>query len=357
MNWWQWLANFQEQAFQNGDEDRLRLVSLLDDAYRHREREPARVSALCEEGRRLALHLGEPWWRLAFQAMELAQFVHFNRDYRRAADLAVAAVLEARKPAYDGCPLRVGVYEDMLAVHFGIDPDGYADLIEQGFRELEGLVPDSLTTRLHFLNLRRWCAEQARRPEEHYAAAGRVLAVIAEHPNERASLHYSTFVYNGLCRVHCGRERWQDLDEAAALAEEASHRTGNQVELAEAYLWRAVAALHAGDQGWARRLKRQGVRRMDQLGVPPPDGYFEALAVLHEQEGRPEDALVVRERELALLRSQGRTISEVYCHRERCRLLAGFGRLTADDLAAARSAAGRLRHPESHLAELARLAL
>jgi hypothetical protein len=95
---------------------------------------------------------------------------------------------------------------------------------------------------------------------------------------------------------------------------------------------------------------------MEGLGVPPPDGYFAALSFCHEQAGQPQEALAVRDRELESLRKQGRTIAEVYCHRERCRLLAGFGRLTSTDLDAARAAALRLRFPERHLAELDRLA-
>ena len=60
----------------------------------------------------------------------------------------------------------------------------------------------------------------------------------------------------------------------------------------------------------------------------------------------------MREAELALLQAQGRTISEVHCHRERCRLLEECGRLTHADLEAGRAAARRLRFPEPHLAAL-----
>src|SRR5438876_625246 len=83
---------------------------------------------------------------------------------------ARAAALEARKPAYDLCPARVQVYQDLLAVHFCTDPEGHAGRIEEGFRALEGLTPDGLGPRLHLLNLRRWCAEQSRQVEGHYAA-------------------------------------------------------------------------------------------------------------------------------------------------------------------------------------------
>jgi hypothetical protein len=352
----EWVADCWRRALDAEDDDRLRLISLLQGSYHHRDRDPGRAVALCAEGRLLARRLGEPGWGLCFQAEEVAVFVHSLRDFCRAFDLAVAAALEARKPAYDGCPYRLCIYQDLLAVHFCTDPLGHADRIEEGFRAVEAGLDTSLSSRLHLLNLRRWCAEQSRRTREHFTAAQRILAVIAGDPRNRSAVHYSAFVYGGLCRVHFARGEWRELGEAASLAEEASRNTGGQVELATAHLWQSLAALQAGDVPRAHRLRLRGCRIMAGLGVPPPDGYFEALCACHEYAGRPAEALAVRDRELALLRSQGRTISEVYCQQERARLLAGLGRSADFDLEAARAAARRLRFPEPHLAELERLA-
>jgi hypothetical protein len=355
MTWREWIAEFDRRAREANDAERLRLLSVLYRSFALREREPEQFLAACEEGRRLAGRLREPWWVLCFEAEAVHELIHYVRDFRRALELAVAAVLEARKPIYDGCPVRERIYQDLLAVHFCIDPDGYADRIEEGFRDMEPLIGHDLGSRLHLLNLRRWWAEQSRQPEEHYAAAQRVLLLAAEDPDNPAALHYATFVYNGLCHVNFAQDRWQELGETAALAEEASRKVGNQVELAESFLWQALAALQGGQAG-GHRLRKRGIQVMEGLGVPPPDGYFTALGFCHEQAGRLDEALALRERERALLQSQGRTISEVYCHRHRCRLLARLGRLTDDDVEAGRAAARRLRFPDSHLAELDRLA-
>src|SRR4051812_26258166 len=133
----EWINEFWHHAHAAGDEDRLRLVSLIQRGYAHRERSPELALATYEEGRQLARRLHEPWWDLYYQAWTLSQFVHNSRDFRRARDVAVAAVLEVRKPAYEGCPVRVRLYQDFLAVHFCIDPHGYGDRIEEGFREIE----------------------------------------------------------------------------------------------------------------------------------------------------------------------------------------------------------------------------
>jgi hypothetical protein len=354
MTWWQWVVDFRNSARAAGDVERLRLVSLCQEASGSRERDPERTLARFEEGRLLARRLNEPWWALYYQGQVVHLLVHFIRDLRRALDLAVPAVLEGRKPIYEGCPIRDQVQQDLIAVHFCVDPDGYADLVREGLREIEQRLPDDYSLRLHHVNLRRWCAEKSRRPEEHYAAAQPVLALIASDPAHHSSLHYSTFVYTGLCRVHFARGQWQELDETAALAREASQKTGNQVERAASLLWQALGAIHRGDAGEGLGLRRRGVATMERLGVPPTDGYFEALSHGYEWAGDPDAALAVRDRELGLLRRQGRTISEVYCQRERCRLLAARDRLTAADLDAARAAARQLRLPQPHLAELDR---
>jgi hypothetical protein len=357
MSLWEWVADFERRSQEAGDSDRSRLVSILQQTSGLRERDPGRFLALCEEGQRLAERLREPWWVLCYRSQILHLLVHYLRDFRKAIDQAVALTLEARKPVYNGCPLRPWVYQDLLAVHFCTDPEGYADHIEAGFREVEGLIPSDLSSRLHLLNLRRWCAQQAHQPEQHYAAAQQILALIAAEPSQYVTQHYASFVYNGLCYVNYSAGPWNELGEAATLAEEVSEKSHNHVELALALLWQALLAFHQGETAKGRRLCRRGVRVMGDLGVPPPDAYFAALSLGHEHQGQTEEALAVRERELVVVRIQGKTISEVYCQRERCRLLSELGRLTGAHLDDGRAAARRLRFPDRHLAELDRLAV
>ena len=64
MKWWQWVADFRNRAHVAGDVERLRLVSLCQEAPGSRSREPERTLARFEEGRLLARRLNEPWWAL-----------------------------------------------------------------------------------------------------------------------------------------------------------------------------------------------------------------------------------------------------------------------------------------------------
>ena len=62
-----WFAHFESEARGSGDLERMRLVSLVYEADRHRETTPDRMLALLDEGRRLARQLQEPWWVLFYE--------------------------------------------------------------------------------------------------------------------------------------------------------------------------------------------------------------------------------------------------------------------------------------------------
>ena len=68
--------------------------------------------------------------------------------------------------------------------------------------------------------------------------------------------------------------------------------------------------------------------------------------------GELQQALAVRDRELAAIVDRGRLVSECEVHIKRCRLLALLGRLHEEDVTEARQAASRLRKPDVYLAEL-----
>src|SRR5690349_10593105 len=142
MNWWQWVTDFQHRADAAGDKERLRLVSLFRQVRGSGDRDLRLALGLCAEGRQRAQELHEPWWVLGFRAEVVHLLLHSGHDCRRALDLAVAAVLEARKPAYQGCPVRTQAEQDLVCIHFCLDPFGYADQIETAFLEIEKRMSD-----------------------------------------------------------------------------------------------------------------------------------------------------------------------------------------------------------------------
>ncbi len=352
MSMWGWILEFERQARAAGDRERLRLVQLDDEAYGFRETDPDRALALFDEGRRLAERLGEPWWVLYYRRWHVHALLHFKRDYRRVLDLAVANTLEARKPQYDRFPQRISIHEDLVGAYIGIDPDGHAGAIAEALDYVEAQMPPSLECRLHLWGLRREFALQRRRYDEAEAAARRSLAIIAEKPATATAQHYAVFVQGGLCVVHFGRGEWDRLGGAAALGEEAARKAGHKLVWSECVLWQALVARRGGEEDRARLLYTRATAQVGRLRMPPDGSYFDALCAFHELGGQPEAALAARDRELQNVEQQGRLACECRCRVERCRLLARLGRLTAEDLQAARAAAGRLRDPAPHLSEL-----
>ena len=98
MSLWDWIKAFNNEAAANGDRDRLRLMSLFDNAWQFKKTDPDVTLGLLAEGKALAQQLGEPWWVLFFDHWRLQALLHFKYDYREVMDIAVQATLEARKP-------------------------------------------------------------------------------------------------------------------------------------------------------------------------------------------------------------------------------------------------------------------
>jgi hypothetical protein len=90
--------------------------------------------------------------------------------------------------------------------------------------------------------------------------------------------------------------------------------------------------------------------------MPPDYSHRDAMCAYLELTARPEQALAVRDAELATVRDRGRFAYECACRLKRCVLRRRLGVLTGEDLDEARAAARRLRDPSRPLEQLARLA-
>ncbi len=127
-------------------------------------------------------------------------------------------------------------------------------------------------------------------------------------------------------------------------------------KLAEFLAWRAVLARRDGDEDAARRLVRQAASRLVTTRALPSSAFYDAMCAYQEQGADLAAALKTRTRQLETLAGKGRLVHECRARVERCRLLARMGLPLADDLAAARTAADKLRDPAPYRDELARIA-
>jgi hypothetical protein len=356
MNVWEWVEDYQRQAKADGDKERYRLTTLHADAYNYRETNPDRALALFEEGRRLALALHEPWWVLFFDHWRATAMLHFQRDYRTILDLAVRTTLEVRKPLYEQHPLRLAIFDDLIAAYLCIDPRGYAGPIQQALDYLQAETPAGGES-LYMLQARqRAFAIEMGRLDEALAIARRSLAMADADPDRSLALHHSVFACSSLCKISFRRSDWKELGEQAILGEDLARRRGHRLELSLFLAWQALWSRHEGEEEQARRQCRLAMAQISHLGMPPTDAYYDALCAYHDLAGDLAAALRVRTQELQDIEGKGALASEAECRLKRCRLQGRMGKLLAEELEAARQASARLRDPAPYLTELDRLA-
>jgi hypothetical protein len=357
MSVWDWFEEFARDARERNDRDRLRLLQFYHQGYQLRERDPDQAYQLFSEGRHLAQQLGEPWLVLFYDEWRVTALLHFKRDYRNVLELAVASALEARKPAYAQYPGRFGVFDNLIAAYLGIDPAGYAEPITQAMDYLENEIPQEPDSHRYLLYARRRIfALELDRFDEALEYAMRELALADNDRDRSRAEHFQVFVYCALCEVAYAKGEWENLAGWSETGDAVTRRVGHQVELAELLAWRALAARKAGDADRAMRLCRSAGSRMKAQRMPPTRGFYDGLCAYHELGGDLEATLAVRDRELRDVAGWGRHLSEARCRLNRLRLLARMGKPLAEEAAAAREAASRLRQPESFLAEIDRLA-
>lgn len=351
MTIWEWIHNFEAEAARRGDLERVRLARIHTEAYSHRQTDPDRMLAVLDEGRRLAVALAEPWWVTFFDHWRLETFIYYKDDYRDVIDLAVRLTLELRKPGYEGFPLRFGAWCNLVAAYLCVDPYGHRRAIQEAIDYLrqgqaEGGDRYLLQARRH------WFAYEVGELDEAHRLALEELAMADADPDRHTARHHEADTYKALCWIAYRRKDWRALAGYATTGEERARAIHYRYELALFLLWRAVCTRREGGDAEAQRLCRQGESRMAQLGQPPGESYFDALAEFHILGGDLDAAWKVRQRELETTQGKGQLAYECQVRIKRTLLLRRMGLSGDAEEAAAREAARRLREPEFYLARL-----
>jgi hypothetical protein len=315
--------------------------------------DPAAALDYAGTSRGVAESLHEPAWVLMFDHLRLQVLIHYLRDFRSALDLAVAATLEARKPAYAGLPHRVCLHDDLINAYVGTDPAGYADGIRPALDFMAREVAPDSECRYCIQGCTTDFALQCGRLDEAEQSARRELDMAAADPADGD--RHAAYNYLKLCQIAFRRGDWNALREAALVAEESARRYDDVRELAECLVWQGLIARRDGDEQAARRLVRQAAARIAHTAALPGPSYHDALCAFYEMAGDLDRALKTRSHELELVAGKGRLLTECLTRTKRCRLLRQMGLPLADDLAAAREAARKLRDPAPHLEELDRI--
>ena len=345
-----WVSDFMERAQDEGDLERERLWALHVESWTLMETEPERALSLIEEGHNLAQTLGEAWWVIFFVQRRVSFLLYYKRDYRAGLDAAVRAVVEARRPIYNGCPQQLLLHIALISAYIQVDAVGYRATIEDALEFVSSqkelcddhvFVTQILRVGLE-LELEHW--DKAHQEAQLYFDLASQATLDLEH--------YVGSAYGLLCLTSYRLNDWSQLGEHARDGEIYTRREDRRALTAALQMWQSLALHHEGEVEESKRLSRLAAARMTRLASPPADDYFEAYAAVREARGQWREALKVRDHELSLLENQGRHSASANCHFERCRLLSETGNLTRGDVENARQAMLQLIDPKPMLAKL-----
>lgn len=339
-----------------GDTKRLRLVELYQEAHHYRETIPERKLELLTRARDEARRLGEPWWVLFFEYNRLSTLTADLHDFARALPLAVELLVRFNGP--EGCTHehRIDILTLGLYALLQVDPIGYRRELEDGFADLDAQVPQGVGTARYVLDYRR--AEylsETERWEEAFVLSSRSLALAEQDEDRMAKAWWGAWILFRLCGVCDALGRY---DRLAVYADDMRERSEGRSDLqrtrASALIWLAVTGRAAGDEQAALRSFQQGTRWLERLDSRD-EICADALARYHELGGDLEEALGIRDRELAVVTRKGMNHRACRVEIERCRLLSRTGTLTPADVGKARAAAAKMRVPNWYLGKLDRL--
>ncbi len=354
---WEWYRDCKVEYRRRGDRDRLRMLEYHSEGFALQETDPQRTLALFTEGRQLAQRLGEPWWVLFYDVWRVIAMTTYLHDFAPALDLAIQTTLELRKPLYEGHPWKIAAYNELLSCYVSIDPLGDAEAIQGVIDFLEQEIPqEPCAHRYVYLHERRAFERMRGNWEEAYRVAQGHLALADRDPRRSSVPWYTLGVVCDLALICSHLGRWDEVAAYAHQAEEmARTEKHSQGQLGEALLWQAVLARRADDESLAQRNYRAGIAHLARVALGLNREAFEVRLIYHELGDNLSRALLVCDQELQRCSGRGMLFYEYQIHRNRCRLLARLGRLRPADLEAAREAAGRLKKPGPHLAELEQL--
>ncbi len=240
----------------------------------------------------------------------------------------------------------------LVSVHVKIDPIWHDSRIRATFsylRECDSWsgFPAFLAQQwAHFLDISD--------DESAPAAAWRYLKLADEIGSE----HYRADALLLLCKFLCQREPQTAralVGDFAAQAETLAAARKNNHDLANALMWRAVAARWEGDQNSASELYRRAFVVQNRMKTPHNVVGFGAI-IYHETNENWDEALRVAQNELRVLRAHKLTFAEAKLRLVKCELLRRAGRDWAREAARLRAVAARLPSEEHWLGKLAELA-
>jgi hypothetical protein len=265
-------------------------------------------------------------------------------------------LVQFNSPAGQAHPMRVSMLNDVLCTYLNRDPIGYLDEIERGFAYLDGqITQEPSSNRFVLLHRRGEYYMATERWNEAYDLAHQRLAKIDQSRDSSAQSWHGAWTYWHLCHICHALGRPDELAAHAESLDELSEKNCHlQRTKAAAAFWKAVTCRLSGNERIASKAFHRGCRLLE--GLECRDTFCaDPMANYFEQGKDLQEAVGVRDRELASVAKKGMLHRASEVHIERCRLLNQLGTITATELSKARLWAAQLRNPKWCLDKLARI--
>ena len=336
---WHWFNEYENRAVleQNAAKQALPLTAYEAWGYL-RTVQPDFALATFEQGLKIAQKMNEPVWELFFELWCCEIRVYHKDDLKDALDYTIRVATRAHQPRYTPFPvIRSQVFFVLSNLYFMIDPFGYAAEIRDLLDFTEAAVPMAQDTHLRILSIRS--------------------ALEFEHgeydKSRQSTLAYLSLAEGNLRRMAGAHERlaaiaYAEGDVAAALAhaqqhEQLSQREDDKDDVALSQLWQAVFLQHQGMETQARLKHTQGAWDFARMQYVKRAAYYDAVCAYLELTDRAEEALELRQMQLA--EKQYSIVHIAKAHLQTCRLLGRMGKPLDHALADARKIIPDMRKP------------
>lgn len=320
---WQWLWDFEREAYRNGDAARVRLASFRSAAYQVSHDAPDEKLAINETGRELARQLGEPWWEMFYEHWCIEVLLFGKQQPKRALDRVVRAVFETSKPAFAAFPQRISLQMNLIAAYSKLDPIGYQSELRGVFAHIEAECAESPDNRAYYLQLWGYFLEQIDDVGAIDAAYDYLQAA-----EESGADHYVWDALSMICTAlirfdpEAARDQLRDL---ATLGEEIARREAQNGGVTAFLMWRALAARWDGQENEAQRFCRRAMTLQSRLPPPRNSALFGAVE-FHLAGGDLERALQICQTDVRILHAHELTFLLADARLRKCRLLLQLGR-------------------------------
>lgn len=331
----EWMQKFAEDALQNNDQARLRLIYYAQQGDVMRESNPEIAYQIYQIGRTSAEQLNEACWILYF-AQRMAHVCIFElENLDRAMDLVARDYVLSTQDTYIHCPINTAIRLNLVETYLYYDPVGYAETIQEVVDYLYQTETDETYT---LLQLDDFLAQLYLKLNQLDKALEYSLKTLD-----------SGYGYLTLTRIYWERGEYQKALEISEVREQES--LSSPFMLADARAWLAAMLMRTGrDAIHAKSLYGRAYYQVEKINFVPNSTLFDALADYQEASGDMPAALAVRDEQLSKQNEVAGPEEVVIVRLRRARLLGRMNRL--DDMktqiADIRSRLQKFQRPEHY---------